>query len=77
LRKKNTFLTIASQNIKHIDYSQALITREIKPARVVNAEKDESDLKKRVREKLRLERLQEKTASLEKIKQKIVYKRKL
>ncbi len=70
LKKKNSYFTLVTQNIKQINYSDAIITKEVKPISKYDQNED-SNIKKKLRERLKLEKLHEETSSLEKIKQKL------
>jgi hypothetical protein len=75
LKKKNNFLTIASQNIKHVDYHLSLTTKEVKIFKADSQkteEKEESYLKSKLKEKLRLRKVEDDSSSIEKIKMKLI-----
>lgn len=79
LKKKNNFLTIASQNIKHVDYHLSLTTKEVKIFKAdpqKTEEKEEGYLRNKLKEKLRLRKIEDEDSSIDRIKMKLIAMRK-
>ena len=57
--------------MKPLSYTEALVTKEVKPIMKTVDDEGSNAAKHKLKERFRLERLQEESASLEKVKQKL------
>jgi phage terminase Nu1 subunit (DNA packaging protein) len=71
MKKKTSYFNVVTHHVKQINYEDALTTKEVRPM-LKSEDNDEVAMKKKLKEKYRLEKLQAETSSLEKIRHKLI-----